>query len=105
LHQGDRNFTCTETKLSKTNTRWSMSLIPDSKSHFQGTDRTLLYVTPLRVMRMSAQSFGLLRYEGETPFQEYQPRVRSERQWRSSRNRHTEVVSIAAGSGQLREGK
>jgi len=49
LHQGDRNFTCTETKLSKTNRCWSMSLILDSVSHFQGTDRTLHFVPPLRV--------------------------------------------------------
>ena len=32
-----------------TNCCWSMSLIPDSVSHFQGTDRTLHFVPPLRV--------------------------------------------------------
>jgi len=39
LHLGDRNFTYTEPKLSKT-LFWSKPLIPDKSCHFEGTDRS-----------------------------------------------------------------
>src|SRR6266404_7891837 len=67
--------------------------------------RVLHSVTPLRVMRMSTQSFRSLHCEGETPSQrsKHRPKRSKEDAGTKTNNpngRHSEVVGIARGSSQ-----
>ncbi len=65
--------------------------------------QVLHFVTPLRVMRMSARRFDLLRCEGETPSQKQTKRRsndNAERKTTDTISRHSEVVSFARGGSQ-----
>src|SRR5436853_3311724 len=66
--------------------------------------QVLRFVTPLRVMRLSAQSFRSSSLRGGNTFSKYKPNEgandNAESKTNDPNSRHTEVVSITRGSGQ-----